>query len=1100
MPLNVSAYSIRKPLPAIVMSMIFVLLGAISFGALPITRLPSVDIPIVSISVAAFGAAPSELESQVTKPVEDAVSGVEGVRHILSNITDGLSVTVVQFQLDTNTDRALNDVKDAITRVRSRLPQTITEPLIHSIDVIGLPIVTYAAEAPGKTPEQLSYFVDDVVKRALQGLRGVGQVERIGGVEREIGVALYPDRLQALGLTASDVSRQLRGTKVDVAGGRAEIGGRDQSIRTLAAAKTLREVAGAMISLPSGGQIRLDDLGAVTDSIQEPKTFARVDGKSVVGFSVFRSKSASDVAVADRVAEKVKQIAREHPEVGLKLIDTSTDFTYGNYQAAIQTLFEGAALAVFVVLIFLRDVRATLIAAVALPLSILPAFWAMNVLGFSLNLVSMLAITLSTGILVDDSIVEIENIERHMAMGKSPFRASMEAADEIGPAVIAISLTIIAVFVPVSFMGSIAGQFFKQFGVTISVQVFFSLLAARFVTPVLAAYFLKPRPVAHVEKPSGPIMRRYGGILRWSVRHNYLTVALGLVLFVLSIFSTKLLPSGFLPAQDIARSLLAIELPPGTPLSATETVTEEISRRLRKRPEVKSVFVDGGRIPPATAEVRKASLIINYTPKDDRSITQRELELSIGKDLESIPDMRYWFLDENGMRGVALVVTGPDSAIVSTVAADLTAQMHAIPIVANIVSSAALDRPELRIRPRPDLAARLGVSTESLSETIRVATIGDVTPALAQLQTGERQVPIRVQLDASARGSRLLLEQIRVPLPGGRGEIPLASVADISLAQGPIAITRYDRDRQAAVGADLVGTSVVSEALAKIDKLPVMKQLPSGVSVKQSGDAESMNDLAGGFTSAMRDGLLMVFALLVLLFGSFLQPVTILFSLPLSVGGAFLGLLATHRPLSVPVFIGILMLMGIVTKNAIMLVDFTIQAVKAGVPRDVAAIQAGEKRARPIIMTTVAMVAGMLPSALAHGAGGEIRSPMAIGVIGGLVVSTLLSLIFVPAMYLTMDDVSRFFFRFASQLVVWPETSPAEPVGAASAAHGAASESRAVYHAPPAPAPAASIPTAAAAPPVPASAPAPRPRRSPLGLTGDFARRNLPMQKKDSPP
>lgn len=1084
MALNVSAYSIRNPLPAAIISMIFVFLGALSFNVLPIMRLPSVDVPIVSISVADFGAAPSELDAQVSKPVEDAVSGIAGVRHIITNITDGLSVTIVQFQLETDTDRALNDVKDAITRARSRLPQNVSEPLIQRVDVIGLPIVTYAAEAPGKTPERLSYIVDDVVKRALQGLRGVGQVERIGGVEREIGVALYPDRLQALGLTAADVSRQLRGTKVDVAGGHAELGGRDQSIRTLAAATTTGEVAASMISLPSGGQIRLDDLGAVTDAIEEPKTFARVDGKSVVGFSVFRSKNASDVAVADRVAAKVKEIERAHPDVALRLIDTSTDFTYGNYQAAIQTLFEGAALAVLVVLIFLRDLRATLIAAVALPLSILPAFWAMNVIGFSLNLVSMLAITLSTGILVDDSIVEIENIERHMAMGKSPFRASMEAADEIGPAVIAISLTIIAVFVPVSFMGSVAGQFFKQFGVTISVQVFFSLLAARFVTPVLAAYFLKPKAVMHETRPPGPIMRLYSDVLRWSVRHHYLTVGLGVLLFVLSIFSTKLLPSGFLPAQDISRSLLAIELPPGSPLTATASVTEEISRRLRKRPEIKSVFVDGGRIPPATTEVRKAALIINYVPKEDRSQTQRQLELSIGEDLQTLPDLRYWFLDENGMRGVALVVTGQDGDTVSRVASELAAQMHDLPSVANIVPSASLDRPELRIKPRPDLAARLGVSTETLSETIRVATIGDVSPALAQLRSGDRQVPIRVQLDASARGSRLQLEQIRVPLPGGHGEIPLASVADISLAQGPASITRYDRERQAAVGADLVGDAVIGQAMSQIDKLPVMKDLPPGISIKQSGDAESMNDLADGFTSAMRDGLLMVFTVLVLLFGSFLQPVTILFSLPLSIGGAFLGLLATHRPLSVPVFIGILMLMGIVTKNAIMLVDFTIRAIHSGAPREMAAIEACEKRARPIIMTTIAMVAGMLPSAFAHGAGGEIRSPMAIGVIGGLVVSTFLSLIFVPAMFLAMDDISRFATRLAGRLIVSPDAMvPASPTPA----------NRTVVASGTTPAAPAAAPTQ----PAPAPQGPMRARRSPLGVVG-LARKELRLNKKDT--
>src|SRR6266700_2185164 len=536
MALNISAWSIRNPLPSVVFSIILLVLGWISFTKLAVTRLPSADIPVISVAVAQFGAAPAELESQVTKTIEDGVSGVEGVRHISSSITDGLSVTTIQFALETNTDRALNDVKDAVTRVRSNLPQNVNEPLIQRVDVIGLPIVTYAAISPGKTPEQLSYFVDDVVKRALQGVRNVAQVERIGGVEREILVSLDPDRLQAAGLTAVNVSQSLRGTNVDL--------------------------AGTMIPLFGGGEVRLDDLGTVTDTIADRRTFARFNGEPVVALGIKRSKGASDVVVAAAVQKRIDALKVAYPDVDLKLIDTSVEFTKGNYEAAISTLFEGAILAVIIVLLFLRDIRATIIAEISLPLSIFPAFWAMDILGFSLNLVSFLAITLSTGILVDDAIVEIENIVRHMRMGKTPYRAALEAADEIGLAVIAISLTIIAIFAPASFMSGIAGQFFKQFGITVSVQVFFSLLAARFVTPVLT----------------------------------------GFGIFAASIWSITLLPQGFLPAQDTARSLLAMELPLGSQLAYTEKVTEEIVARLRKSPEIKSIFVDGGRVPPGTLE------------------------------------------------------------------------------------------------------------------------------------------------------------------------------------------------------------------------------------------------------------------------------------------------------------------------------------------------------------------------------------------------------------------------------------------------------------------------------------------------------------------
>jgi multidrug efflux pump subunit AcrB len=1015
MALNISAWSIRNPLPSVVFSIILLVLGWVSFTKLAVTRLPSADIPVISVAVSQFGAAPAELESQVTKTIEDGVSGVEGVRHISSSITDGLSLTTIQFALETNTDRALNDVKDAVTRVRANLPQNVNEPLIQRVDVIGLPIVTYAAISPGKTPEQLSYFVDDVVKRALQGVRNVAQVERIGGVEREILVSLDPDRLQAAGLTAVDVSHRLRGTNVDLAGGRAEIGKNDQAIRTLAGAKTLNDLAGTMISLPAGGEVRLDDLGTVTDTIADRRTFARFNGEPVVALGIKRSKGASDVVVAAAVQKRIDALKIAYPDVDLKLIDTSVEFTKGNYEAAISTLFEGAILAVVIVLLFLRDIRATIIAAISLPLSIFPAFWAMDILGFSLNLVSFLAITLSTGILVDDAIVEIENIVRHMRMGKSPYRAALEAADEIGLAVIAISLTIIAIFAPASFMSGIAGQFFKQFGITVSVQVFFSLLAARFVTPVLAAYFLKHH--AHEDPAPGRVLQAYTRLVTWSVRHYFITVLIGFGIFAASIWSITLLPQGFLPAQDTARSLLAMELPPGSQLAFTEKVTEEIVARLRKRPEVRSVFVDGGRVPPGTFEVRRAALIINYTPKTERKITQRELELSISQELENVPDIRFWFLDENGLRAISLVVTGADSNIVSNVASELANQMKRIPLIANVISETSLDRPELRIQPRADLAARLGVSTESLSETIRVATIGDVGPALAKFDAGDRQVPIRVQLEDGARGNLQVLDQLRVPLGGGRGGVPLSVVADIKLDQGPTSINRYDRERQATVAADLVGTAALGDATKKIYDLPVMKSLPKGVSVNPSGDAESLNELSAGFATAITAGLMMVYAVLVLLFGTFLQPITILFSLPLSIGGAIVALLVTGKQLTTPVWIGILMLMGIVTKNAIMLVEFAVESLRAGVARDAAIIDAGMKRARPIVMTTIAMAAGMMPSALAFGAGGEFRSPMALAVIGGLVFSTVLSLVFVPAMFMLMDDVGSLFWRFGKKLL-----------------------------------------------------------------------------------
>ncbi len=862
----------------------------------------------------------------------------------------------------------------------------------------------------------------DVIKRRLQSVPGVGKIERIGGVDREIAVSLDSDRFQVLGLTAADVSHRLKVTNLDVAGGRAEIGGSDQSIRTFGGRTTVEDLSGFRLALAGGGDVRLDDVGIVTDAVTEPTTFARLNGKPVVAFTVLRAKGSSDVSVADGVAQKVAAIEAEFPDVKLKLIDSSVTFTNENYTSAISTLFEGAALAVIVVFLFLRDIRATLIAAVALPFSIFPTFWVMSALGYSLNIITFLAITLCTGILVDDAIVEIENIVRHIRMGKSPYEAAMEAADEIGLAVIAISLTIVAVFVPVSFMGGVVGQFFKQFGITVSVEVLFSLLVARFLTPMLSAYLLRAKADGH--ESEGLFIRLYTRLISGSLRHKFATVALGLVLFVASIYSLKLLPSGFLVSPDRSRSVLAVELPSGSRLEDTQAVTEQIVERLQKRPEIKTIFVDGGRIPPDTAEIRKAAIILSYVPKNERPMSQIELERAISADLRgSIPDIRFWFLNDQAQRPVSILFTGRDSTLVRSVASEVAKQARTLPQVSNVIAATAIDRPELRISPRMDLCTRLGITTQQLSETIRVATIGDVPPALAKFNADGRLIPVRVRLEDRARADKRILEQLRVPTVRGEG-VPLMAVADIEFGQAATSINRHDRNRQAEVTADIAGNYALSDAIDHIMALPIIKHLPTGVTLDQNGDAELLSEMMGEFQTAMLEGVLMVYIVLVLLFGSMLHPLTILFSLPLSIGGAILGLLVTREALSLPVMIGILMLVGIVTKNAIMLVDFALEAMGHGLERKEAIISACQKRARPIVMTTVAMTAGMLPSALSFGASAETRSPMAIAVISGLLVATLLSLIFVPTFFATMDGFESYFRRRMSRQPKLSKPSP----------------------------------------------------------------------------
>jgi HAE1 family hydrophobic/amphiphilic exporter-1 len=1025
--LKISGASIRHPIPALVLFAVLLVLGVVAFRAIPITRAPNVDVPIVSVTVTESGAAPAELETQVTRKIEDAIASVSGVKHITSSVTDGASTTLVELRLEISTDRALNDVKDAVAKIREDLPRTIDEPIIERIDVVGQAIQTFAAAAPGMTAEQLSWFIDDTVLRELQGVPGVGRVDRIGGVTREIEVDLQPDRMAALGVTAGQVNAQLRATNVELAGGRGEVGGKEQAIRTLANAPDIAALADTDIVLTDGREIRLSDVATVTDGFEEPRKFARLDGKTpVVAFAVFRAKGASDVTVAERVHAKLDAVMAAHPGVRLTLIDDSVRGTYGGYVSAMHSLLEGAVLATIVVFIFLRDWRATLLAAVALPLSILPAFFFMDAMGFSLNFVSLLAITLVTGILVDDAIVEIENIVRHMRMGKSAWQASIEAADEIGLAVVAITLTIVAVFAPVSFMGGIPGQYFKQFGLTVSAAVLVSLLVARLLTPVMAAYFLKPHRARVVV--DGPVMRFYQWLLRVTLSQPYVTLVIGMALFGLSLWSTTLLPTGFIPPQDDSRIVMSLELPPGATLADTRAKTDAVAKAFLTEPGVTNVFVVGGSTPTgAGASIRTASLVATLTPKSDRSRSQKAIEEALSRHLATIPDLHGWLVNDRGERELSVTVLGDDPITLNHAVARLEGAMRRLPGFRDVAANAGVDRPEIRVTPRNEEASRFGVTTEAIADAVRIASIGDIPANLAKYRDGDRLIPIRVQLDPAARADLSGLEVM--PVPGTNGlAVPLTAVADVGFGSGPSSIERYDRVRRVLIGADLERGEALGAALAKIYALPEAQDLPKGVRVQNGGDAEIMAEVFSGFASAMGAGLLIVLAVLVLLFGDVFQPITILLSLPLSIGGVILALLVTGEALSMPVVIGVLMLIGIVTKNAIMLVDFAIEARARGTPRRQAITEAGSKRARPIVMTTVAMVAGMIPSALGIGDGGEFRAPMAIGVIGGLVVSTLLSLVFVPSFYTVMDDLSGLARRIGRRRPPAPDAAeqPAE--------------------------------------------------------------------------
>ena len=1049
MAINFSAYSIRNPVPSIVTFVVLLFLGWMSFNSLPVTRFPNIDIPLVAVSVNQSGAAPAELETQITKKVEDAVANISGVKNVISNINDGNSQTIVEFRLEVNGDRGLNDVKDAIAKIRGDLPRNIDEPIIERLDVENQAILTVAVASPGRTLEQLSWFVDDVVRRELQGLRGVGRVSRFGGVAREIRVSLDPDRLMALGLTAGDVNRQLRATNIDLAGGRGDIGGKEQSIRTLAGSTTVADLANTKIVLPGGRETRLSEIARVEDLFEEQRSFARLDGdQTIVSFQIFRSKGASDARVAALVRARIKQMAEQHPDVSFSEIDNSVNYTEGNQKSALLMLLEGAGLTVIVVFLFLRDWRATLISSIALPLSIIPTFWVMDLLGFSFNLVSLLAVILVTGILVDDAIVEIENIVRHMKMGKSPYRAAMEAADEIGLAVIAISLTIVAVFAPVSFMSGVAGQYFKQFGLVVAIAVLFSLLVARLITPMLAAYFLRPH--AYHEPKDGIVMRAYTRFLAATIRFWYVTLIAGLAIFAGSIYAIRFLPTGFIPFPDEARFVISVEMPPGSTLEDTRQRTDELAKLLKSEvPEIKSVLVIGGASPTGLREIRRSTVIVRLSHKSERNRKQREIQQAVSPLFTRIADIRAWYVNDRGERELSIIVRGTEPENLQRAVADIEGAMRRLPGFVNVAAAAGLERPEIRVIPKPDEAARYGVTTDQISEAVRVATIGDIAANLPRFNAGDRQINIRVQLDTAARADMDILSALTVTTATGQ-VVPITAVADVQFGQGPSSIERYNRVRRVNIGTDLTGGMEIGPALEQVFALPEAQNLPRGVSFQRGGDAEIMEEVFQGFFVAMGTGLLMVLGVLILLFGSVFQPITILLSLPLSIGGVIMALLITDYAISMPVVIGILMLIGIVTKNAIMLVDFAIEEQRMGVPRTEAIIDAGRKRARPIIMTTIAMAAGMLPPALGTGDGGEFRAPMAVAVIGGLLVSTILSLIFVPSFYVVMDNVGRFFAWLFGRFV-GPRDEPEEVLAAEARARAHHQEAMKAPASPPAP-------------------------------------------------
>ena len=1008
--MNVSAWCIRNPIPAVLLFVILTLAGLLGFRAMKIQNFPDIELPTVMVTASLPGAAPAQLETEVVRKLENSLATLQGVKHVYSRVQEGAVTITVEFRLEKPTQEAVDDVRDAVARVRSDLPADLRDPVISKMNLSGMPVLTYTVSSSRLDDEALSWFVDQTVARSLLGVRGVGAVSRVGGASRELRVEIDPARLLALNATAAEVSRRLREVQQDAPGGRSELGGAEQSLRTLATVQNAQELAALQVPLADGRHIRLDQVATVTDTVAEPRSAALLDGRPVVGFEVVRALKAGEVEVAQGVRAELDRLRKAHPDVQ---ITEAIDFVKpvaDNYTGSLYLLYEGALLAVLVVWAFLRSWRATLVAATALPLSVIPAFAVMHyVFGFTVNVVTLLSLSLVVGILVDDAIVEIENIMRHLRMGKSPWQAAMEAADEIGLAVIATTFTLIAVFLPTAFMSGVPGKFFVQFGWTAAIAVFFSLVVARMLTPMMAAYLLKP-PTREHREPGW--LTGYTRWAAWCLRHRLLTLAVTAVFFFGSFSLVQFLPTGFIPPDDLSQTQVTVTLPPGSTLQQTVRTAEQVRQIVARHPQVRLVYtaVGGGSAggdPFALGgvpEVRIATLTVNLTPREERrGISKQDVEAQLRDSLVDVPGARLSVGLAGGMGGkYVLVLSGDDGRILTEHAQQVERELRTIPGIGNVTSSSSLVRPELVVRPDTALAADLGVTSAAIADTLRVATAGDYDQALAKLNLPQRQVPIVVRLPVAARADLELLRQL--PVPGARGPVPLGRIATLELTSGPAQIDRYDRRRNVNIEVEL-NQQPLGEVEALALALPSLKNLPPGVSQSTIGDAEAMAELFESFSLAMATGVLCIYMVLVLLFKDFVQPATILGALVLSVPGAFLALFVTHTAVSMPSMIGLIMLMGIATKNSILLVDYVILAQREhGLPRREAIIDACRKRARPIVMTTIAMAAGMLPIALGLGVDPSFRAPMAIVVIGGLITSTFLSLLVIPVLFTYVDD------------------------------------------------------------------------------------------------
>lgn len=1005
--------AIKRPVFMTMVGLALIVFGIVAFPKLALDLFPKIDFPVVNITTKLVGASPEIMEVDVTDTIEEAVNTISGVKSITSRSMEEYSIVTVEFYLERNVEQAAQDVRDKVAAVKNRLPRDTEPPVIEKISPEDQPIVWIAVWGD-RTVKDLTHYADKILKRDIEKIPGVGSVTMSGGRTRQVRIWIDRRKMDAAALTADDIKLALGREHKEVPGGRVENSRTEYIVKTKGEYETPEAFNDLVIAYRYGRLIKLRDIGHAEDGLEDERSITRFDGKTAVGLSVKRQSGENTVAVAERVKDAV---AKVKPPQGMHLDITfdQSKFIRRSIEDVQVSLWLGAVLAILIIFVFLRSVRSTLISAVALPTSVIATFAFIQVFGFTLNIMTMLGLSLSIGILIDDSIVVLENIYRRMEEGQAPMQASLEGSSEIGLAVMATTLSIVAVFVPVAFMKGIVGKFFFEFGITVAVAVLVSLFVSLTLTPMLTSRFLSYRKkhgrlYLFLEKGFDKIFGVYPPLLALALRHRWKVILLAGLSVVAGLLLFGVLGKEFLPAEDQGRYMVRLETPIDYSLPRADGVMRKIDGELRKRPEVQSTFyVTGSDLTP---DVNKSRIYVNMKERRDRRIVQQDSMkqvrdvLSKATDIKSSVEMIA--MVGGGMRSVPiqLMIQGRDLDDLNRRTIAIKDEFAKLPGIVDADTSIETGKPEVRIRIDRDKAANLGVSASSIGNTVNTMIGGENVGKYKDEKEGERY-DITARLTSSERDRPEDIGTLRVRSSTGE-LVQLKDVASIQTGKGPTVIMHYNRQRAATLFAGTEKTKPMGEAMADLDQI-VAKNVTPDISTRYVGMADAMLDAFKNIAFAMAIAIIMVYMILASQFESFVHPFTIMFSLPVSLIGAMGLLFLTGERVQIFSLIGVIMLMGLVTKNAILLVDYTITLRKRGMSREEALLKAGPVRLRPIIMTTAAMVFGMLPTALKIGEGSESRAPMAIAVIGGLITSTLLTLVVIPVVYTLVDDLENFF-------------------------------------------------------------------------------------------